>query len=101
LSKNEEGVHEELTWENRDMPWLAKIIFFACQLFPKIFRLYIQEGKMSPKKAELSGINAALDYQEKTVKELEDRLFLEQIRLASLKAARESALRRSVLQPQE
>ena len=56
---------------------------------------------MSPKKAELSGINAALDYQEKTVKELEDRLFLEQIRLASLKAARESALRRSVLQPQE
>jgi hypothetical protein len=56
---------------------------------------------MSPKKAELLGINTALDYQEKTVKELENRLFLEQIRLASLKAARESALRRSVLRSQE
>lgn len=52
---------------------------------------------MANKTAELGGINLAIDRQQKIVKELEDRLFLEQLRLAALNAARERALRQTML----
>jgi len=52
---------------------------------------------MVNKTNELSGLNLAVDEQEKILKELEDELFLEQLRLASLKVARERALRKAVL----
>jgi len=47
--------------------------------------------------SELAGVNEALRRQEKIVKQVEDSLFLEQLRLAGLKAARDRALRRSIL----
>jgi hypothetical protein len=47
--------------------------------------------------SELAGINAALQCQEKIVKECENHLFLEHLRLASLKAARDRALRAAIL----
>lgn len=52
---------------------------------------------MEKENFELAGMNLALENQEKVVKELEDQLFLEQLRLASLKAARDRALRKAVL----
>jgi len=52
---------------------------------------------MPKKRNELAGVNIALGRQEKIVKELEDRLFLEQLRLAALNAARERALRQTML----
>lgn len=52
---------------------------------------------MFNKASELTGLNLAIKHQEKRVKQLEDRLFLEQLRLASLKAARDRALRREIL----
>ena len=47
--------------------------------------------------SELAGINKALQRQDKIVKELENHLFLEQLRLASLKAARDRALHMAML----
>jgi len=47
--------------------------------------------------SELAGINAALQHQEEIVREYENRLFLEQLRLASLKAAGDRALRLAML----
>jgi len=47
--------------------------------------------------SELAGINKALQRQDKIVKELENHLFLEQLRLVSLKAARDRALRMAML----
>jgi len=52
---------------------------------------------MKPVGSELAGINKALQRQDKIVKELENHLFLEQLRLASLKAARDRALRMAML----
>jgi hypothetical protein len=52
---------------------------------------------MSSAATELAGMNEALRHQEKVVKQLENCLFLEQLRLASLKAARDRALRRAML----
>lgn len=52
---------------------------------------------MANKTSELSGLNLAIERQEKVLKELEDELFLEQLRLASLKAARDKPLRKAVL----
>ena len=48
---------------------------------------------MQPKKNNLGGVNEAIDDQEKTVVDLEDRLFLEQIRLAALSGTRQRILR--------
>ena len=47
--------------------------------------------------SELAGVNEALQRQAKIVKELENHLFLEHLRLASLKAARDRALRAAIL----
>jgi len=47
--------------------------------------------------SELAGINKALQHQDEIVEELENHLFLEQLRLASLKAARDRALRMAML----
>jgi len=47
--------------------------------------------------SELAGINKALQRQDKIVKEVENHLFLEQLRLASLKAAKDRALRMAML----
>ena len=52
---------------------------------------------MDSKERELAGLNIAIERQGKILKELEERLFLEQIRLASLKATRERALRGEIL----
>ena len=52
---------------------------------------------MVPVGSELAGINKALQHQEKIVREYEDHLFLEQLRLASLKAAGARALRIAML----
>ena len=52
---------------------------------------------MKNKNSELAGVNLALARQDKLVKRLEDELFLELLRLASLKAARDRALRKEVL----
>ena len=51
--------------------------------------------------SELAGTNLALERQERVLKELEEQLFVEQLRLASLKVARERALRREVLSSDE
>ena len=56
---------------------------------------------MSNKAGELAGLNLAIERQEKIVKGLEERLFLEQLRLASLRAARETALRQEILSSDE
>lgn len=67
-------------------------------LFVNPSSLYILEGINTMRKAsELAGLNLAIERQEKVLKQLEDELFLEQLRLASLKAARERALRQEVL----
>ena len=52
---------------------------------------------METKAFELAGLNLALDRQEKVVKQFEDRLFLEQLRLAGLKSATDRALRKEML----
>lgn len=52
---------------------------------------------MQNKNSELAGVNLALDRQDRLIKQLEDELFLELLRLASLKAARDRALRKEVL----
>ena len=52
---------------------------------------------MTKKVSELAGINLALERQQKVLERLEKLLFLEQLQLASLKAARERALRQSIL----
>lgn len=52
---------------------------------------------MSDKLSELGGLNLAISRQLKIIKELEDKLFLEQLRLSALKAARERALRREIM----
>ena len=49
-----------------------------------------------PNSTELADMNRAADEQEKCVQELEDRLFLEQLRLAALKSARQRMLRRII-----
>ena len=51
---------------------------------------------MQPKKTNLGGVNEAIEYQEKTVADLEDRLFMEQIRLAALSGTRQRILRRTI-----
>jgi hypothetical protein len=47
--------------------------------------------------SELAGLNLAIDRQLKIVKEPEDRSFLEQLRLATLKVAGERVLRRETM----
>ena len=46
--------------------------------------------------SELAVLNSIIDREEKLIKQLEERLFLEQLRLASLKVARERILRQEV-----
>lgn len=45
---------------------------------------------------ELAVLNSIIDREENLVKQLEESLFLEQVRLASLKATRERILRQEV-----
>ena len=52
---------------------------------------------MGSEEVELAGINQAIERQEKIMKELEDKLFVEQLRLAGLKAARSRALHHALL----
>ena len=51
---------------------------------------------MQPKRDNLGGVNEAIEDQEKTVADLEDRLFLEQLRLAALSGSRQRMLRRTL-----
>jgi len=45
---------------------------------------------------KLAVLNSIIDREEKLIEQLEERLFLEQLRLASLKATRERTLRQEI-----
>ena len=51
---------------------------------------------MQSNKPILGGVNEAIEYQEKTVADLEDRLFMEPIRLAALSGTKQRILRRTI-----
>ena len=51
--------------------------------------------------SELAALNSIIGREEKLVKQLEERLFLEQVRLASLKATRERILRQGITPDEE
>jgi len=51
--------------------------------------------------SDLAVLNSLIDREEKLIKQLEERLFLEQLRLAGLKAARERAIRQEIVTPDD
>lgn len=51
--------------------------------------------------SDLAVLNSLIDREEKLITQLEERLFLEQLRLASLKAARERAIRQEIVEPDD
>jgi len=51
--------------------------------------------------SDLAVLNSLISREEKLIKQLEERLFLEQLRLASLRSARERAIRQEIITPDD